>query len=143
MEKIDHEAFVPFPAKKLFDLVNDIEKYPEFLPWCSAAKVLSRNESEVIATLTVHKGGVHKSFTTKNSLTPYSGIEMTLVEGPLKHLHGIWQFIEENNDTTLVKLSLSFDFDSTMLRILLAPVFHQMASTLLKAFVDRAAHATT
>ena len=79
--RIQRSALLPYPAQALYDLVNDVASYPQFLPWCSASVVLEASESEMRATLTVAKGGMSQQFTTRNVLTPGASIEMRLVDG--------------------------------------------------------------
>jgi Oligoketide cyclase/lipid transport protein len=121
----------------MFDLVNDIDHYPAFLPGCLSAKVLSQNDTEIVASLEVGKGPVKQAFTTKNLLSQADGIEMTLVSGPFKKLHGIWKF-QALSETTC-KISLSIDFElSGMLKFAFGGVFSQVANTMVEAFSQRA-----
>ena len=94
MEVVHRTARVPYSTQQMYALVNDIEAYPEFLPWCVAAHVESRTDEEIIAGLTLEKGGVRKRFTTRNVLDHGSKLEMHLVEGPFKHLYGVWTFVD-------------------------------------------------
>lgn len=89
---IQRSALLPYPARALFDLVNDVKRYPEFLPWCSASQVLEESESLMRAELTVAKGSLSQRFTTRNVLVPGASIEMNLENGPFTELHGVWQF---------------------------------------------------
>jgi len=89
---IQRSALLPYPAQALFDMVNDVASYPQFLPWCSATEVLSSSETEMHASMTVAKAGLSQRFMTRNALDLGKRIEMTLEEGPFSHLHGIWEF---------------------------------------------------
>src|SRR5690606_9724832 len=92
MTHIKRSALLPFPAERLFDLVNRVEHYPEFLPWCTKAEILSETEDSMRARLTVGKAGLHQSFTTSNELEPGRRIDMHLEDGPFSELHGVWEF---------------------------------------------------
>lgn len=138
MEHVIKSATLPYTAQSMYDLVNDITNYPEFLPWCQAAKIIERHDHEITASLTLSKGGVHKSFTTRNELTPHKQIEMHLVNGPFKHLHGLWQFTETDASHCHIQVDLSYAFDSRIIAMMIGPVFGHIANTLLQAFIDRA-----
>jgi len=138
METVSKSETIPYSAKAMYSLVNDVESYPEFLPWCHAVQIHNQDEQEVTASLTLSKGGINKSFTTRNELTPHSHMEMHLVEGPFKHLHGIWNFEEVDNGHCHVSVDITYDFNSRIMAMMLGPVFHHIADTLLKAFVTRA-----
>ncbi|TDO95922.1 type II toxin-antitoxin system RatA family toxin [Marinomonas balearica] len=137
MSRIERFAHVNYSQQQMFDLVNDINHYPAFLPGCLSAKVLSQSEADIVASLEVGKGPVKQAFTTKNFLTHPNEIEMTLVSGPFKKLHGIWQF-QALSDTTC-KISLSIEFElSGMLKFAFGGVFSQVANTMVEAFSQRA-----
>src|SRR5690606_21261186 len=89
---IQRSALLPYPAQALYDLVNDVASYPEFLPWCSASEVLESSEAQMRASLTVAKGGISQRFITRNQLVPGESIVMELEQGPFRQLHGIWHF---------------------------------------------------
>jgi ribosome-associated toxin RatA of RatAB toxin-antitoxin module len=122
----------------MFALVDDIDRYPEFLPWCESAEVLSRNEDEVRATLNLSKGGVHKSFSTLNRRQPDKIIEMRLLEGPFKHLEGFWRFESLGEKACKVSLDLDFEFKNRMVGLVVGPVFNPVANSLVDAFCKRA-----
>jgi len=139
MNKLQRYAVVPFSTHQMFNLVDRIEDYPDFLPWCHQALVKNRSDKEVIATLEIAWKGVHKSFTTRNILDPYSGrMEMTLIEGPLKRLEGIWQFAALGETACKVTLDLEFEFSGGFIDRLFQPVFQQIANSLVDAFCKRA-----
>ncbi len=137
MERIEKSAEVLCPPEAVYPLVADVEAYPEFLPWCSAARILGKGESSVDASLTLSKGGLSKSFTTRNTMIPFERIEMNLLSGPFKHLEGVWTF-KPSTRGTVVSLRLEFSFDSRLMSMMLGPIFHPIANTLLEAFVKRA-----
>ena len=122
----------------MFALVDGIEIYPEFLPWCRATKVLSRTDDEVRATIELSKGGVEKAFTTCNRNQKNKMIEMRLVEGPFKRLEGYWRFDALGDEGCKVSFDLEFEFASRMLDMVVGPVFSQIANSLVDSFHRRA-----
>ena len=138
MTTINRQALVSYSAENMFDLVDDIDSYPAFLPWCSSAKVLSRDEDEVRAAIELSKGKLRKSFTTCNRLQKGKMIEMRLVEGPFKHLEGFWRFEALEGGASKVSLDLDFEFSNKLVAMAVGPVFNQIANTLVDAFVVRA-----
>jgi len=138
MTLIQKSALVPYTPAQMFALVDDIEAYPEFLPWCKSARVLSRTEDEVRATLELSKGGVEKAFTTCNRNQKNKMIEMRLVEGPFKRLEGFWRFDALGDAGCKVTLDLEFEFAGRMLAMVVGPVFSQVANSLVDSFQKRA-----
>jgi ribosome-associated toxin RatA of RatAB toxin-antitoxin module len=138
MTRIHKSALVPYSAEQMYTLVDDIPAYPEFLPWCSSSKEINRGENEVEASLDIAHSGVHKSFTTRNRLEINKTIEMQLVEGPFKHLHGIWRFEPLGDAGSKVMLDLEFEFSSKLLGMTFGPLFSKIASSLVDAFIQRA-----
>jgi ribosome-associated toxin RatA of RatAB toxin-antitoxin module len=138
MHRIQKSAIMPYTIEQMFQLVNDIEKYPEFLPWCQTATVLARDDKQIKATLVLAKGGLEKSFTTINSLDTPKQMIMELVDGPFKHLKGIWDFCAIGEKECQVELDLEFQFSSKMIALVFGPFFQQAASKLVDSFVKRA-----
>ncbi len=139
MAIIQKSAIVPYSAIQMYDLVNDIEKYSQFVPYCTASQVVEKGAEELHACLTFSGAGISKSFTTLNRLQPHKMIEMRLVDGPFKHLEGFWSFESlADHNTCKVSLNLEFEFSTTMLRLLFGPVFNQVALVLVEAFQNRA-----
>lgn len=138
MTVINRHALVPYTAAQMFALVEDIESYPDFLPWCTATRVLSRDLDEVRATIALSKSGVSKEFTTCNRNQPDKMIEIRLLEGPFKHLQGYWRFDPLGEEGCKISLDMEFEFASKMMSLVLGPVFSQIASSLVEAFEKRA-----
>jgi len=122
----------------MYALVDDIDAYAEFLPWCSKSTVLKRESDSVDASLEIQYSKLHKTFTTRNLNTPNQVIEMTLLDGPFKHLHGKWLFTQLGNEGTKVELVLEFEFSNKLLDMTVGPVFSQIANSLVDAFTQRA-----
>jgi ribosome-associated toxin RatA of RatAB toxin-antitoxin module len=139
LESIDRTALVPYTPQEIFDLVRDVDAYPQFLPWCTAAQVLAEDGEEITARIAFSLSGVSKSFTTRNRHTPGRRIEVRLVEGPFSDLRGYWQFDPLGDVGCKISLSLKYDFHSRVVKLVVGPVFGQIASTLVDAFQKRAA----
>jgi len=135
---IRRSALVPYPAEAMYALVADIPAYPEFLPWCGGTRVLSEGDNEVVASIEIAFHGVHKSFTTRNVMTPTSSIDITLVDGPFSHLEGLWRFEPLGEKASKLSLDLDFGFSSRILSALVGPVFSQIGNNLVNAFRQRA-----
>lgn len=138
MTTIKKNAIVPYTVSQMYALVDDIEAYPQFLPWCKASTVHYRNADEVSATLTLAKGGLEKSFTTVNRTQPNKMIEVRLLSGPFSHLEGFWLFEPLDENKCKVILDLEFEFANHLLSLVFGPVFQQIANTLVEAFCLRA-----
>ncbi|MFO8004761.1 type II toxin-antitoxin system RatA family toxin [Thioalkalivibrio sp.] len=136
--RIQRSAVVPYSADQMFSLVNDVESYPEFLPHCRSARVLEARDDTIKATIELAKGALHKSFTTLNRLDSPHRIEMRLVDGPFRRLHGVWGFTEQEGGGTRVELDLEFEFANRLMALAIGPVFNHVANSLVDAFVRRA-----
>ena len=138
MAVINRSALVPHSVSQMYQLVDAIENYPEFLPWCKSSEILSRTADEVLATLNLEHKGIGKSFTTCNRLQKDKMIEIRLLNGPFKQLEGFWRFESINENSSKVCLDLEFEFSGWLLSVVFGPVFNQVANTLVDAFVKRA-----
>lgn len=138
MKKITRSALLPYSAKKMYDLVNDVEAYPEFLPWCGAAEVKSCDGSSMSASVTIAKAGIKQTFTTKNHLVDGKRIEMQLLDGPFKSLKGEWEFKVLDEDACKILFEVEFEVSSGLLNMAVGPIFEQIASTLVDSFCERA-----
>jgi ribosome-associated toxin RatA of RatAB toxin-antitoxin module len=135
---IKKSALVLYSAADMYALVNDIESYPQFLPWCRSASTADRTEDSLRATIEMAKGGVHKTFTTSNRMQKHKMIDIRLVEGPFKRLEGYWRFDPLRADACKVALDMEFEFSNQILRVAIEPVFKQIANSLVDAFCKRA-----
>jgi ribosome-associated toxin RatA of RatAB toxin-antitoxin module len=138
MKSIERAALVQHSAHQMYSLVEDIESYPQFLPWCSKTEIHRRDEAVTVAAIHIAYAGVQQQFTTENFKQPDSAITIRLLQGPFKHLHGDWRFTPLGPEACKVELRLSYQLSSSILEALLGPVFHQIANTLVDAFVARA-----
>lgn len=139
MHTLKRNAIVPYTARQMFELVNAIEDYPRFLPWCHSSQIVSRTDAEVVASLEINWKGMRKSFTTRNLLTPYERIEISLVKGPLHRLDGIWNFYPLEEHASKITLDMDFEFTGHFIDRLFQPVFQHIANTFVDAFIKRAA----
>ncbi len=138
MAQVNKSALVPFSAEQMYKLVENVNEYHTFLPWCSASEQLERKGDVIIGTVTISKSGVNKAFTTKNTLHKYKLIEIELVNGPFKELNGFWRFDELKKDACKVSLELEYEFSSRLLGLVVGPVFNQVANTMVDSFVKQA-----
>ena len=138
MRKVSRSALVPYTAQQMFLLVDDVESYPEFLPWCNDAEVHDRSDESLEATLELHKGSVSNHFTTRNTRRPYEAIDIALVGGPFEHLQGGWRFTDLGEQGCKVALELEFQFESMMVDMLFGRFFEETCNSLVDAFTSRA-----
>ncbi len=138
MREVKRSALVNRSPAELFALINDIESYPQFLPWCTHARVLSRSPTEIVATIGVRQGALHGEFTTRNTLEPDRRIDMALVSGPFRTLEGEWRLAPIDPEGCRVELSMRFAFSHRVTALLFEPKFAATIGSLLDAFVARA-----
>lgn len=138
MNTLHRYAIVPYSTLQMFELVNAIEDYPRFLPWCHHSTIISRTDKEVVATLEINWKGLRKNFTTRNVLHPNDRMEIILVNGPLQHLDGIWHFQALDEHACKIILDLEFEFTGSLIDRFFQPVFQHIANTLVEAFCKRA-----
>jgi ribosome-associated toxin RatA of RatAB toxin-antitoxin module len=166
MRETQHVALIAQPPARLFDLINDIESYPSFVPWCTHAKVLSRSEREIVATIGVRRGPLHSEFTTRNELEPDRRVLMHLLNGPFKMLEGEWlltpiaqpgvsgvpqpgarpgaaaskPFVGSHRagEGCRAQLTMKFAFKNPLTAMLFEQKFAETTGSLMDAFVGRA-----
>lgn len=138
MREVKRSALLPYTAVQMFDLVADVERYPEFLPWCTAATVLEREGERVTAQLALSRGRASARFTTLNRLVPGQFLEMRLLEGPFRSLEGRWDFIAIGEAGSRVELAIRFETQGSLAGIVLGPVFEGICNQLVDAFAQRA-----
>ena len=138
MTEISKTTVVPYTPEEMYVLVNDIESYPVFLPWCTAAKISFQQEESLTATLSLALGKIKQSFTTENTMQDGSRIDMQLIEGPFKHLSGYWRFIQEDEQSCYVQLHMHFEFKNKIIKHTLGKAFYKVMDTLVDSFVQRA-----
>ena len=138
MGTIVRSALVGHGAPAMYALVENIEAYPEFLPWCRSTQVVERREDHTIARLSVGLKGINQAFTTHNSNRPGESIELRLVEGPFRTLDGEWRFTRLGTDGCRIDFRLDYEFSNKLLEKIAGPVFGYIAGTLVDSFLKRA-----
>ncbi len=138
MKQMSRSALVSFSAEQMYDLVNDVSCYPEFLPGCSGSKVIESTPEKMVASVDVSKVGISKTFTTHNQLVPGQAIIMTLVDGPFKTLSGGWYFTSLDEQACKVELKLEFEFSSKMIEMAFGKMFNELTNNMVNAFTKRA-----
>lgn len=138
MRRIDKSVLIEHSAEQMYALVDAVEDYPQFLPWCGGAQVKWRDEQTTVATIHIDYHHVKQSFTTENSKQRPVSIDMKLVEGPFKHLDGRFRFTELAPDACKVEFQIEYQFSNKLLELVIGPVFSHIADTFVEAFILRA-----
>jgi len=138
MREVKRSALVQKPPGELFALISDVESYPQFLPWCTHARVDARTPAEVVATLGVQQGALQGEFTTRNTLEPERAIRMRLVSGPFRALEGEWLLTPVGDGGCQVELTMRFAFRNPLLALVFERRFAETVGSLVDAFIARA-----
>jgi ribosome-associated toxin RatA of RatAB toxin-antitoxin module len=147
MREIKHSALVAQPPARLYELINDIESYPSFVPWCTHARVVSKTDREIVATIGIQRGPLQSEFTTRNELEQDRRVLMHLVSGPFRLLEGEWLLTPipqpagpgvPAGQGCKVQLTMKFAFKNPLTAMLFEQKFAETASSLMDAFVGRA-----
>lgn len=138
MAHVYHSALVPYSPRQMYDLICDVESYPEFLPWCEGSELLSREGDELTGRLDVNFGPIKKSFTTRNRLKPDEGMTLEMVNGPFSHLNGTWTLKSLPNGKTRIALELDFAFTNRVFALVAEPAFMKMGDSMVESFKNRA-----
>lgn len=136
--QVRRTALVPYSAEQMFDLVDDVATYPDFLPWCVGAEIEQVDGDEMIATLDIKRSSIRQQLTTRNRRQRPESIAMQLEAGPFSALHGGWQFQALDRAGCKVVFELEFEFNSAVMGALFAPVFEEITGSMVAAFVERA-----
>jgi ribosome-associated toxin RatA of RatAB toxin-antitoxin module len=138
MSEVSKSVLVNHAAEQMFSLVDAVEDYPQFMPWCSGASVDYRDEVRTRATIHINFRGIRQSFTTENLKEWPTQMRITLVKGPFRTLDGTWRFIPLSAGACKIEFKLHYEFSSRILEKLIGPVFHYIAGTFVDAFLRRA-----
>lgn len=141
MKTVHKSVLIWYSAEEMYALVTDVAKYPEFLPWCDASRVIEEGANSMTAEIGLAFGGIHQGFTTQNTHVPGREVRLKLVKGPFSNLDGTWKFnpVGEAGDRACrVELDLTYGFSNFALQAIVGPVFDKIASSLVEAFVKRA-----
>lgn len=128
---------VPYTPQQMFDLVADVARYPEFLPWCTAARVSERQGNEFMGELAISYKGFREAYTSRVTLTPHTAIDVAMVKGPFEYLTNNWRFIEAEAGT-LIDFALDFKFRSRLLDAMMGGFFTRATEKMMEAFLARA-----
>ncbi len=138
MTRVEKSVLVLHSAREMWELVQDIPAYPQFLPWCSHAEIHETEGEETVATIHINFHGLKQQFTTRNTSVPGESLVMALVSGPFRHLHGEFRFTALQAQGCKISFSLEWTFSSYLLEKVVGPVFSSIANSMVDAFVARA-----
>ena len=138
MAVVHKSVLLGYSAEQMFSLVDQVEDYPSFLPWCGGVEVRERAQDRLVAAIMIDYHGVRQSFTTENTNTPPTRMQMRLVEGPFSQLDGEWRFTPLRDDACKVEFDLHYEFSSKLLEKLIGPVFSKIADSFVESFRKRA-----
>lgn len=138
MANISRSALLMYSAQEMYQLVNDVNSYPDFLPGCSETTILLEQFDLMKASIKVSKAGISQTFITENTLDKNQSIMMNLIDGPFKHLTGGWTFTALDEQACKVSLDLQFEFSSKIVELAFGRVFHELIGTMVKSFSNRA-----
>ena len=138
MHNIHKSAIVLHPAQKMFQLVDSVENYPQFLPWCGSTQIIERDNDKTIASIEINYKGIRQTFTTENTKKQNKEMMIKLIDGPFKSLSGQWIFKNLDNDSCQIELKLEYQFSNIILEKLISPVFNMIANTFIDEFIKEA-----
>jgi len=138
MAQVLKSVLVEYAAETMFELVDAVEAYPQFLPWCGSTHLVERTQELTLATIEIDYHGVRQSFTTRNAKTAPEWMHIRLQEGPFRLLTGHWHFKPLGAGACKVEFRLEYEFSSRLLEKVVGPVFGHIASSMVDAFVRRA-----
>lgn len=138
MNKVNKTVLVAHTAEQMYQLVDNVEEYPIFLPWCSKAEIHAKDENMLEATVYMDYMKIKQSFTTRNTNVVNKKIHMQLVNGPFKSLEGTWNFTPLGDIGCKVEFNLQYEFSNSILSALIGPVFSKISTTLVDAFIKEA-----
>ena len=138
MHKIHKSAIVLHPAQKMFQLVDSVENYPQFLPWCGSIQIIERDNDKTIASIEINYKGLRQTFTTENTKKQNQEMMIKLIDGPFKSLSGEWMFKNLDKDSCQIELKLEYEFSNVILEKLISPVFNMIANTFIDEFIKEA-----
>jgi len=138
MPEIKRSALMPYPAQIMYDIVNDVQSYPDFLPWCGGVKIHQADEHSMEAAILMQAVGLNHWFKTRNAMVPGESIEIALLKGPFSQLEGSWNFTSLNSDGCKIELMLKYEIKHNLAAAIIAPAFSRIANTMVESFCNRA-----
>ncbi len=138
MKRIYKEEEINVTMSIIFNLINNIEEYPKFLPWCKKTEVTKESENSQIGKIFISKSFINWSFSTKNIIVRNKSISLSLIDGPFDKLDGSWNFKEIDDNNTLVSLEINYKFKNSLIELSIEPIFTSIMNSILESFVDQA-----
>lgn len=138
MAEVSKTVLIEHPVTRMYELVIDVRKYPEFLPWCGGVEIFEESDEILEAKIHVKFKGLNQYFHTRNINIRPTSIEMNFVDGPFKKFHGSWKFTALRADACKIEFHLNYEFESMILEKIVGPVFHMIAGTFVEGFIKRA-----
>ena len=138
MNYIKKKESINIDVRTIFNLINQIDKYSDFLPWCKKSKIISDTNNAMIGVITVSKNFADWTFTTKNNYIINKKIDLRLIDGPFSHLNGCWNFSEIDKNNTLINFNLEYEFSNKIIGLTLKPVFSSIMLSILDSFISEA-----
>ncbi|MDO8306134.1 type II toxin-antitoxin system RatA family toxin [Herminiimonas sp.] len=138
MAVVHKTVLLGYSAEQMFALVDRVEDYPQFLPWCGGVEVKEREENRLVAGIMINYHGIKQSFTTENTNVRPVSMTMRLLEGPFKQLHGTWTFKPLRADACKIEFDLQYEFSNRLIESIIGPVFNMIATSFVDSFSKRA-----
>ncbi|HLR29762.1 MAG TPA: type II toxin-antitoxin system RatA family toxin [Paenalcaligenes sp.] len=138
MPTVKRSVIVPYTSEQMFDLVSDVARYPEFMPWCGGADVMEQDESGMVASIMIRIARISQNFTTKNTHDYPNRIQLELVDGPFSNLTGDWSFTPLGEDGCKIDFVMQYEFSSRALEMVIGPIFNRIATSFIDSFTQRA-----
>jgi len=136
--KVERSALLPYSAMQMYEIVTDIEAYPDFLNWCTAVELIETKDDQVVARLKIAYRKLNMTFTTRNLNRPGESITLSLVDGPFTQLGGLWKFVALNDQACKVSIGMEFHFRRSAVSAVFSKAFEKIISKQLDAFQSRA-----
>jgi len=138
MYTITKKAIVFHSCKSMFELVDSVENYPDFLKWCGSTKIIKRNNEITIAEIQINFKGISQKFTTKNKKKYPNIMQINLIDGPFKMLTGSWIFKEIEKNSCAIEFKVQYEFKNLLIDSIISPVFKYISNTLIDNFIEKA-----
>jgi ribosome-associated toxin RatA of RatAB toxin-antitoxin module len=138
MQKIYKEEEINVSMPIIFNLINNIEEYPKFLPWCKKTEVIKEAENSQIGKIFISKSFINWSFSTKNIIDRNKSISLSLIDGPFDKLDGRWNFKKIDDNNTFVSLEINYKFKNSLIELSIEPIFATIMNSILESFIDQA-----
>ena len=138
MKKIYKEEDINIDIETIFNLINDIDSYPDYLPWCTKTEVIEKPDHSIIGKIFISKSFINWNFSTKNIIKKNESISLELVDGPFESLNGKWSFSVIDGFNTRVSLEINYKFKSSLIELSIEPIFTSIMNSILKSFIQEA-----